>query len=148
VKKIREIAGPTNPHVAREKAPGTIRTLGTVVPVKDESGASIGDRIDNLVHASATPEEAEREVKLWFKPNDIMPYRHAYPTATADALYYYRDGRLLASYEPGSTCLMAPGDTVWQSDLDGLRALAQSKAAPLSLEAIAAKYLINEKRET
>ena len=33
----------------------------------------VGERMDNLIHASATPAEAEREIKLWFKPNDIPP---------------------------------------------------------------------------
>jgi len=42
VKKIREICGPTNPHVAREKKPGCIRALGTVVPLKDSAGNVIG----------------------------------------------------------------------------------------------------------
>ena len=40
VKKVREITGPTNPHVARERASGTIRALGTIVPVKDASARS------------------------------------------------------------------------------------------------------------
>ncbi|GAJ02882.1 unnamed protein product, partial [marine sediment metagenome] len=73
VKKIRDIAGPTNPHIARDEKPGCIRALGTVVPLKDDEGNVIGDRMDNLIHASATDEEAEREIKLWFRPNDIPP---------------------------------------------------------------------------
>jgi Nucleoside diphosphate kinase len=34
VKKVRELAGPTNPNNAREQKPGSIRSLGAVVPVK------------------------------------------------------------------------------------------------------------------
>ena len=40
VQKIRDMVGPTNPHVAREKRPGCIRSLGTIVPVKEFFKAS------------------------------------------------------------------------------------------------------------
>ena len=40
--KIRDIAGPTNPHSAREEKPGCIRALGTVVPLKDAQGNLLG----------------------------------------------------------------------------------------------------------
>lgn len=69
--KIRGIAGPTNPHQAREEKPGTIRALGTVVPIHDETGKVVGERMDNLIHASANTTDAEREIKLWFRPDDI-----------------------------------------------------------------------------
>jgi len=144
VRKIRAIAGPTNPHVAREKSPGTIRALGTIVPVKDAQGNVVGDRIDNLVHASATPEEAEREIKLWFKPNDIMPYMRAYATETCEGHYYFCDGKLSATYQSGSRCLLAPGGTAWKSDLEALRLLIKGQPASCSLDGVATKYLINE----
>lgn len=147
VKKVRAISGKTNPHVSRDEAPGTIRALGTVVPVKDEAGAVVGERMDNLVHASSDDKEAEREVKLWFKPNDIMPYMQAYETETADAHYYF-DGQLRTEYKPGSVCLFAPGDTAWRSDLEVLRTILKGGNPAYSLDAVAAKYLINEKRET
>ena len=38
IRKVRQSTGPTNPHVARDNAPGTIRALGTVVPIKDAEG--------------------------------------------------------------------------------------------------------------
>lgn len=144
VKKVRTIAGPTNPHVAREAAPGTIRALGTVVPIKDASGNVIGERLDNLVHASASIEEAEREIKLWFKPDDIMPYMRIYPTQISEEAFFYHRGRLLQQYAPGSRCLVAPGDTVWKSDLQALHAIVRGEPAQCSLDAVAAKYLINQ----
>jgi nucleoside-diphosphate kinase len=147
VKTVRGIAGPTNPHVARERSPGTVRALGTVVPVKDAAGNMVGERMDNLVHASASNDEAEREIKLWFKPNDIMPYMHAYATVACDTHYYFREGELFTRHQPGSTCLLAPGDTAWQSDLEALGRLDRGEPAACTLDAIAAKYLINEKRE-
>lgn len=148
VKKVRDICGPTNPHVARERAPGTIRTLGTLVPVKDAAGKTVGERMDNLVHASATDAEAEREIKLWFRPNDLMPYMHAYPTEVCEDHYYFKDGKLFTTHEKGSTCLLAPGDLAWKSDLESLRLLLQNRPAPCALAGVAAKYLINGKRET
>jgi nucleoside-diphosphate kinase len=147
VKKVREIAGPTNPHVAREKAPGTIRALGTIVPVCDSQGKVVGERMDNLVHASASDAEGEREIKLWFRPNDVMPYMQAYPTVSSQEHYYYREGKLATAYEPGSRCILAPGETAWASDLEALRLLAQGKAAACTLDAVVAKYLINERRD-
>ena len=148
VKKVREIAGPTNPHVARESAPGTIRALGTIVPLKDAQGNPAGERMDNLVHASASQSEAEREIKLWFKPTDIMPYMRTYPTEPCDDHYYFRDGRVLNTLEPGSRCLLAPGQTAWKTDLEALRMLVQGSEAPCSCSTVVAKYLINEERET
>jgi nucleoside-diphosphate kinase len=147
VQKIRDIVGPTNPLVARERKPGCIRALGTLVPVKDASGNVVGERMDNLIHASATPPEAEREIKLWFKPNDIPPLMRAYPDVECDALYYFKDSTLYDAYVPGSVCLVAPGDIVWSSDLEALHALCQGRPAQCTLETVAAKYLINEQRE-
>jgi len=147
VQKIRDLVGPTNPLVAREKKPGCIRALGTLVPVKDAAGNVISERMDNLIHASATPAEAEREIKLWFKPNDIPPLMRAYPTGVCDSLYYFKEGRLLDTYEPGGICLLAPGDVVWASDLEALRALREGRPAQCTLGTVAAKYLINEERE-
>jgi len=145
-KKIRDIAGPTNPHVARENKPGCIRALGTVVPLKDAEGHVIGERMDNLIHASATDSEAEREIKLWFKPNDIPPFMHAYPTVASDSYYYFKDNKLYSTSEPESMCFLAIGDIAWKSDLETLRLLHQGLPSPCSLEAVVAKYLINEKR--
>jgi nucleoside-diphosphate kinase len=145
IKKLRDIAGPTNPHIAREERPGCIRALGTVVPIKDAAGNEIGERMDNLIHASATEDEAEREIKLWFKPNDIPPLMHAYPIEVSKEHYHFKDSQLYTTNEPDSICLMAPGDVAWKSDLDALSLLSQGLSAPCSLEAVVAKYLINVK---
>jgi nucleoside-diphosphate kinase len=147
LKKIREIAGPTNPHVAREKRPGCIRALGTVVPLKDADGTVLGERMDNLIHASAKKEDAEREIKLWFAPSDIPPLMCAYPTQVSKEHYYFKDGILYGTYEPDSICLIAPGDVVWKSDLETLHLLYRGLPASCSLETVAAKYLINKNWE-
>ncbi len=147
VKKIRAIAGPTNPHNARDEKPGCIRALGTVVPLKDAAGNAVGERMDNLIHASATNEEAEREIKLWFKPGDIPPAIRAFDVEVNDGYFYYKDGLLSDTYGPGSICFLAPGSTAWKSDLKILRLLLEGKPAAGSLEAVVAKYLINEHQE-
>jgi nucleoside-diphosphate kinase len=143
IQKIRDIAGPTNPHVARETKPGCIRSLGTIVPLKDKDGKPVGERMDNLIHASANPADAEREIKLWFTPQDIPPSMRAYPVETSDAHYYFREGKLSTKFEQGSSCLMAPGDLVWKSDMDALKAHDGGESASSTLSAVAAKYLIN-----
>jgi nucleoside-diphosphate kinase len=146
VKKIRDIAGPTNPHSARDERPGCIRALGTVVPLKDAEGNVIGERMDNLIHASASDSEAEREVKLWFRPDEFPPFMHAYPTQVNDLFYYFKDNKLSMEHEPGSICFLAPGHVAWESDLKTLGLLSQDKPVEQSLASVVAKYLINEKR--
>jgi nucleoside-diphosphate kinase len=141
--KIREICGPTNPHVARETKPGCIRALGTIVPIKDEKGNIIGDRMDNLIHASANASDAEREVKLWFKPLDLPATMRIYPTDVAEDHFYYNAGRITNSYCKGCVCLVAAGDVVWSSDLDALKAHLKGEKASVSVEYIAAKYMLN-----
>jgi len=140
VKLVRTICGPTNPHEARDKNPGCIRALGTVVALKDDAGNVVGQRMDNLIHASANDIDAEREIKLWFKPSDIPPAMRAYPTEVSSDHFYINDGKLSNSYIPGSICLFAPGDVVWKSDIDALR---QGGSSQISIAAVAAKYLIN-----
>lgn len=147
IEKVRDIAGPTNPHRAREVKPGCIRSLGTVVPLENEKGEIVGERMDNLIHASANPEEAEREIKLWFRPRDIPPAMRIYPTRQSELHFYYKKGRLLTQFEPGCVALLAPGNAVWESDLNALHLIHRGEPAPCSLETVVAKYLINRPEE-
>ena len=146
IQKIRDIAGPTNPHVARQNKPGCIRALGSLIPLKDAAGNVIGERMDNLIHASANPGDAEREVKLWFTPGNIPPLMLAYETEASDAFYFYQNGKLADKQEPGSICLLAPGDIAWKSDVDALRLIIKGDPKAVSLNSVAAKYLINDAR--
>jgi nucleoside-diphosphate kinase len=147
VKKLRDIAGPTNPHQARDAKPGCIRALGTVAPLKNAEGKLIGERMDNLIHASALDAEAEREIKLWFKPNDIPPAMHAYSTKESGEHFYYADNRLFTAHEPGSDLIVAPGDIVWRSDLEALQQHFKGGSAAVSLASVVAKYLVNKSVE-
>jgi nucleoside-diphosphate kinase len=147
VVKARTLAGPTNPHLARQENPGCIRSLGTVVALKDSKGKEVGERMDNLIHTSATREEAEREIKLWLKPSDIPPLMRVFPSQQSTEHFYYKDDELFTAYQPGSVCLIAPDDVVWESDLNALRLIHQGKPAPCSLHTVVAKYLLNEARD-
>ena len=143
LQKVRDVAGPTNPHIARVEKPGCIRALGTVVPIKDDSGKVIGERLENLIHASAAIDEAEREIKLWFKPCDIPPLMRVYLTDVCEEHYYIKNGDICDTYEPGCVCLFAPGDVVWKSDLEMLRLKTKDDPAAANLGFVTAKYLIN-----
>jgi len=140
---LRSMAGPTDPHKARDEKPGCLRALGTVVPVKDAKGNVLYNRMDNLIHTSATHAEAEREIKLWFLPHDFPPLMRHYPTEVCQRHYYYKNGRLYDTYEPDSVFLLAPGDVVWKTDLDILQRCARGEPAQDRLNTVVAKYLIN-----
>ena len=61
IAKVRQICGSTNPEeadpVSIRGAYGRITTKGVY---------------ENVIHASTNPEEAEREIKLWFAPDEII----------------------------------------------------------------------------
>ncbi len=147
IKNIREICGNTNPHEARAQRPGCIRALGTVIPLYDEAGKFIGDRSDNLIHASANPQDADREIKLWFLPTDIPPTVRSFPTETSKEYFYFKNDIISSTYTPGSFCFIAPGDIVWKSDVKVLRQLIKGKKQDYSTHAVVAKYLINKEQE-
>jgi len=117
------------------------------VPVKDDSGKGVGERVDNLIHASANPADAEREIKLWFRPTDIPPYMRDYATEVCEQHHYYKDNALSSTYLPGSVAFLAMGDLAWKSDLETLRAHLKGEKAACSVNAVAAKYLINMETE-
>ena len=60
IAKIRQEIGSTNPEKA---APWTIR---------GSFGRFIGEVMQNCVHASGSPEDAEKEIALWFKPEEVL----------------------------------------------------------------------------
>ena len=61
IKKVRAIAGATNPE---EASPTSIRgAYGRILT----SGL-----FENAVHASSSNDEAKREIQLWFEPQEIV----------------------------------------------------------------------------
>jgi len=67
IQKVREISGSTNPE---EASPTSIRGQFGRITTKGV--------YENVVHASASEEDAEREIKLWFEPDEIIV--DLYPT--------------------------------------------------------------------
>ncbi len=69
VEIIRKIVGPTYPQQA---PPGTIRGDYSY---DSPFLSNINKRsVQNLIHASGTPQEAELEIQLWFKEKEIHQY--------------------------------------------------------------------------
>lgn len=69
VEFVRKMVGSTEPKVA---APGTIR--GDYAHVNYGQPAKAGMGVPNIVHASATPEESEQEIALWFNEDELCEY--------------------------------------------------------------------------
>ena len=69
VAKARQIIGGTEPMTAGE---GTIRQ--THSDDSYEKADSENRPVKNIVHASGTVEEAEKEVRIWFKEKELFEY--------------------------------------------------------------------------
>ncbi len=69
VSNVRKLVGDTFPDKAM---PGTIR--GDFSHVSRDYANKKQDAIRNLIHASSSPEDAEREIKLWFRDDEIHSY--------------------------------------------------------------------------
>lgn len=64
------MVGPTEPRIA---PPGTIR--GDYAHVSYEYADKKGVAVKNLIHASGNKEEAQNEIKLWFKKDELHSYQ-------------------------------------------------------------------------
>lgn len=67
---IKKITGGTEPLTSDV---GTIR--GDLTIDSYQLADTDGRAVRNLIHASASPEEAKKEIKIWFKENEILKYR-------------------------------------------------------------------------
>lgn len=70
VEVIRKITGGTEPLTSDV---GTIR--GDLTIDSYEISDIDGRAVRNLIHASGSPEEAEKEIELWFRPRELINYR-------------------------------------------------------------------------
>ncbi len=77
VEVVRKMVGATEPKSA---APGTIRGDFAHVSFKYADAKGIG--VFNLIHASGSPEEAEVEVGVWFKPEELVEHEPSYTKYT------------------------------------------------------------------
>ena len=61
IKKIRKIVGSTNPEKAEP------------ISIRGKYGRITSSGVfENVVHASENAKEAEREIKLWFRPDELV----------------------------------------------------------------------------
>ena len=72
VEIVRKLVGTTEP---RTSAPGTIR--GDFSSESYMIADSKKRPVKNIIHASGSVKEAEEEINVWFKPNDIYTYDRA-----------------------------------------------------------------------
>ncbi len=81
VAHVRKMCGETSPE---HSMPGTIRAdyAFDTYALADNSKRPI----QNLIHASGKPKEAEREIKIWFKPEEIHAWKRI------DEALLYRQG--------------------------------------------------------
>jgi nucleoside-diphosphate kinase len=73
VELVRKMVGPTEPKSA---APGTIRGDYSHMSYGHASSAQRG--VPNVLHASADPEEAQKEIAHWFKANELVEYENVH----------------------------------------------------------------------
>ena len=77
VEVVRKMVGATEPKAA---APGTIRGDYAHVSYRFADEKKIG--VFNLIHASSSPEEAETEINVWFKPEELVKHKPGYTKLT------------------------------------------------------------------
>lgn len=70
VENVRKLVGSTSPN---EAAPGTIRGDFAHISMKYASEKGSGGK--NLIHASATKKEADEEIRLWFRKEELHSYK-------------------------------------------------------------------------
>jgi nucleoside-diphosphate kinase len=70
IETVRKMVGPTEPKAA---PPGTIR--GDFAHVSYGYADERNIAVKNIIHASASIEDAKRELVLWFKPDELCVYR-------------------------------------------------------------------------
>ncbi|MBW2992888.1 nucleoside-diphosphate kinase [Candidatus Woesearchaeota archaeon] len=78
IKKVREVVGETNPELA---SPTSIRGKYGRITTKGV--------FENVVHASENRKEAEREIKLWFRPDELVYTIYPIESKKTEKLEYF-----------------------------------------------------------
>ncbi len=78
VELVRKMIGSTEP---KSSAPGTIRGDYAHVSFKHVD-ASAGSELYNLIHGSATVEEAKTEIAVWFTEDELVDHNPVYTKHT------------------------------------------------------------------
>jgi len=91
IQKVRAVTGATNPEEADS------------VTIRGQYGRITTKGVyENVIHASASLEEAEREIKLWFQPNEII--YDLYPTKEIEV----KEKKRVWAKGPNSVILSTP----------------------------------------
>ena len=77
VEFVRKMVGPTEPKSAQ---PGTIRGDYAHVSYGQSDAANVA--IPNLIHASATKQEADQEIAHWFAESELFEYANVHDRFT------------------------------------------------------------------
>lgn len=77
VENVRMMVGSTEPKSA---VPGTIR--GDYSHISYARADATGKAVANIIHASAAPEEADKEIHIWFSEEEIYSYKTVYEDLT------------------------------------------------------------------
>jgi nucleoside-diphosphate kinase len=79
IENVRKMVGATEPKAA---LPGTIRGDFAHVSYSYSDARSLV--VKNLVHASSSKEDAENEIKVWFKDSEIYSYKSVHDVHILD----------------------------------------------------------------
>lgn len=77
VENVRKMCGSTEPKAA---LPGTIR--GDFSHVSFAHANTVGKAIENVIHASGSVEEAQKEIALWFTAKELHTYKTVHEAHT------------------------------------------------------------------
>ena len=77
VETVRKMVGETEP---RSALPGTIR--GDYAHVSYSQAASVGRGVANIIHASASKDEAGQEIAHWFSESELYDYETVHESFT------------------------------------------------------------------
>lgn len=77
IEQVRKMVGPTEPKSA---APGTIR--GDYAHMTYSQAAVTKRGTPNVIHASAEPDEAEKEIAHWFAETELVDYQAVHENFT------------------------------------------------------------------
>lgn len=107
ISEVRKVVGPTSPINARQENPGTIRAMGAIYELEGATDTLL----ENIVHASANPEDAQREIELWFTPHEIPEPMRIFPVVQAKNFFFVSpDFKVYTDPKPNTKCLVSPGD--------------------------------------
>ncbi len=140
VEQVRDLVGPTSPITARNESPGTIRAMGAVY---ESEGGAADTLFENLVHASASREDARSEIELWFQPREIPKPMRIFPEVESEHYFFVSDDlKIFTEPKPKTKCIVSPGDPVWKTDYEALTGGAENKPDERAIRRAVAKYII------